>query len=332
MHTVAAAAAAAALSGSLAYLRCAALAPSGVCAPGGVELAALDLASGNSTLLARFANASSDLSLELQNLAVAPAADALFISLPDAGVTGGGGASGQLVRWSLSGGAVVSSVPAPACAFLAVDDVPAPTSALCLTDAPFYGEDGRSYLLRLDLATGAPTLLATWDGSPVPDDVVAVYDPASGVLFADLLDEAADAEYLLGWDVATGRLASQVAVPPSVVFVAALWAPPGAPGGGAEGRVLGVVNNYTSQTRVLAGVDLATGAVDAHPASTALTRFTTVYGTAAFAPAAGTVFVTALGSDNTVRIVGVNATSGALDANLPAGEVLGAFAYLGAEL
>lgn len=321
---VAAAAASSPLAGALAYVRCGSVDPSGECAPHSVEVAALDLATGNSSVVARFPNATGD-ALLLQNLAAAPAADALFVSLPDA-------SGGQLVRLSLRTGAVVSSIPAPACAFLAVDDVPSPTSALCLTDAPFYGQDGRAYLLRLHLDGGAaPTRVATWDGSPVPDDVVAVYDPHAGVLFADLLDEASQQEYLLGWNVSTGALVSQVVVPPSTAFLAAVWAPDGA-AGGEGGRVLGVVNNYTSQARVLAAVDLRTGAVAWPPVSTVLTPFLTVYGVASFDAAAtgGAVLVTAEGSGGAggLRLVGVNATSGRVELNMPAKELLGSFAFV----
>lgn len=217
------------LTGSLAFMRCGSHAPSGVCHPGAIELAAMHLGSGNTSLVLALPNATDD-TLDLQNLALVPRADALFIS-----VAGPGG--GQLLRLSLSTRQVVSTVRAPACAFLAVDDVPAPTSALCLTDAPYYGEDGRSYLLRVALDSGEATLLATWDGSPVPVDVVAVYAAGQGVLYADLADKSSDSEFLLGWDVSTGELVSQVAVQPTVSWLAAVW-------DAAAARLLGVLNNY----------------------------------------------------------------------------------------
>ena len=309
----AAAAAAAAVPGSLAFLRCGSLTPAGVCTPGSVELAAVHLAGGNSTVVLRFPHATEG-TLELQNLALAPSADALFVSIAGAG-------EGQLVRVSLSTRAVVSTLAAPACAFLAVDDTPNPTHVLCLTDAPYWGVDGRSYLLRLDLAGGAPTVLATWGGSPVPVDVFAVYDPGQGVLYAALLDEAAQEEYLLGWDVGSGALASQVTVPASVAWVAAAW-------DSTAKRVLSVVNNYTSAERVVGAVDLASGDVDV-VVSKALTPFTAVYGVAAWAPGVGSLLVTTLGRGNALRLVGVNATSGKLDLDGDASGILGSFVYVG---
>lgn len=307
------AAAAGSLPGTVAYMRCGSLTPLGVCAPGSVELAALHLATGSSSLVLALPNATGD-TLELQNLTVAPAADALFVSV--AGGVGGG----QLLRLSLRTRAVVSARVAPACAFLAVDDVRSPAHALCLTDAPYYGVDGRSYLLRVDLEGGAePAVLATWGGSPVPIDVVAAYNPRERVLYTNLLDEATDGDYLLGWDVTSGRLVSQVALPPSVAWVSAAW--------DASGRMLGVVTNYSSAERVVAAVDLASGAV-VEVLSTALTRFETAYA-AAWAPAVESLLVTVLGSGNALRLVGVNATSGQLDYDGDASGLLGSFAPVG---
>ena len=309
---------AAPLPGSLAFLRCGSLTPVGVCTPGTVELAAMHVATGAVTTVLALPNATID-SLELQNLAVVPSADALFVSLAD-------GAAGQLLRISLSTRAVVSTLEAPACGYLSVDDVSNPTHALCLTDAPYYGNDGRSYLLRLSLVGGggAPKLLATWAGSPVALGVVAAYHPTAGVLYAVLPDEATDELYLLGWNVSTGALASQVAIPDGVVWVGAAWDT-------LQGRMLGIVDNDTSLERVVGYVDLASGTV-VHVVSTALTRFTTVYsGTAVWAPGAGSLLATALGSGDTLRLVGVNATSGQLDCDVDASGLLGSFVYVGGE-
>lgn len=326
----------AALNGSVAYLRCGDVnVTTGVCAPGSVQLAALDLRSGDVSLLVAFPNASVD-TLDLQAIALAPASGVLVLSLASAaaGVSGAqrdgpaAAATGELVAYSLRKRAVVARVPAPACAFLAVDDdAPAPAlpgSVLCLTDAPWYGVDGSAYLLRVNASTGEHAELASWAGSPVPDDAVAVLDPAAGVLYAQLLDEAAGTVLTLGWNATTGEVASSVTVPPTMAYAAAVWDP-------ATRRVLGVVDDYAAGVRELAALDLATGGVapiGRQPG--ALQNFTTVYGTASAAPAAGAVLVTALAGEDSLRLVGVTTAAGTLayDAAAPA-DFVGSYVYVG---
>ena len=308
------AARASALNGSLACLTCDSGGPHGACVAASLQLTARDLATGHSSVLARFPNASLD-TLDLLATAVSPAADALFISLVAAD-----GVSGVLVRFSLSQRAVVSVVPAPACAFLSVADVPDPASVACLTDAPYYGVDGRSYVLRIHAASGAAEELAAWPGSPVPVDVVAVVDAAAGVLYAVLADEAAGAEYVLGWSLATGKLAAKVEVPATTEWLDAVFDP--------RAGVLGVVNDLSAKpaATIFGALDLARGTWKT--VSKALGAFDTVYGLAAAAPAAGAVFVSALDKAKVVSLVGLRVDDGAIVYNKPADGLCTSLAYL----
>jgi len=309
-----AAAAPAALTGSLAYLTCDAGAR-GACVAASLHLAARDLASGATSVLARFPNASLD-TLALSAMALSEAADALFISLVAAD-----GAAGELVRFSLSERKVVARVAAPPCGVLAVGDAPSPASLICLTDAPYYGVDGKSYLLRLDAASGAAARLSTWEGSPVPEDAVAVLDPrAGGVFYAVLLEEAQDAEFIVGWNATTGEKLSQVAVPETLGLLNAVWEPHSA-------RVLGVLDDYSAQARYFAALNLSAGSWA--PISTALQKYEAVYGIAAAAPALGAVFVEAAGSRaGAVDVVGVSVAEGAVLYDKPSGGLCTSLVYL----
>ena len=301
------------LSGSLACLTCDAD-PKGSCVASSLHLAARDLETGETSVLARFPNASLD-TLGNSALALASSADALFISLVAAD-----GARGELVRFSPSKRAVVSRVAAPACAFLAVADAPRPASLACLTDAPYFGVDGRSYLLSVDAESGAAAHLATWEGSPVPEDVVAALDARAGVLYAVLPDEASDEVFAVGWSAATGRKTSQVAVPDTTGFLNAVWEP-------RSERVLGALDDFSAQTRYFAALNLTAGTWA--PISSALRNFTAVYGIAAAAPALGAVFMSAFSSaTNEVDLVGVSAAEGALLYNKPEGGLCTSLVYL----
>lgn len=300
-----------ALSGSLACLTCDP-GPKGSCVASSLHLAARDLATGASSVLARFPNASLD-SLSLSATAISAQADALFISLVAAD-----GAAGELVRFSLSKRAVVSRVAAPACGFLAVVDAPSPASVVCLTDAPYFGVDGRSYLLSVDATSGAPTRLATWAGSPVPEDVVAALDQVSGTLYAVLPDEASDEVFIVGWNAATGKKASQVAVPDTTGFLNAVWEP-------SSARLLGTLDDFSAQSRYFAELNLTAGTWT--PISSALRNFTAVYGIAAAAPKLGAVFVSAF-AKSTVSLVGVSAREGTILYDKPADGLCTSLVYL----
>ena len=310
-----AAPAVAALTGSLAYLTCDAGAR-GACVAASLHLAARDLASGATSVLARFPNASLD-TLALSAMALSEAADALFISLVAAD-----GAAGELVRFSLSERKVVARVAAPPCGVLAVvDDAPSPASLICLTDAPYYGVDGRSYLLRLDATSGAAARLFTWEGSPVPEDAVAALDPrAGGVFYAVLLEEAQDAEFIVGWNATTGEKLSQVVVPETLGLLNAVWEPRSA-------RVLGVLDDFSAQARYFAALNLSAGSWA--PISTALQKYEAVYGIAAAAPALGAVFVEAAGSRaGAVDVVGVSVAEGAVLYDKPSGGLWTSLVFL----
>jgi hypothetical protein len=268
-------------------------------------------------VLARFPNASLD-SLSLSATAISAQADALFISLVAAD-----GAAGELVRFSLSERKVVARAAAPPCGVLAVvdDDARSPASLLCLTDAPYSGVDGKSYLLRLDAASGAAERLFTWEGSPVPEDAVAALDPrAGGVFFAVLLEEAQDAEFIVGWNATTGEKLSQVAVPETLGLLNAVWEPRSA-------RVLGVLDDFGAQARYFAALNLSAGSWA--PISTALQKYEAVYGIAAAAPALGAVFVEAAGSRaGAVDVVGVSVAEGAVLYDKPSGGLCTSLVYL----
>lgn len=298
-----------ALGGSLAYLTCDPSPPSGACAASSLQLASRDLTTGATSVLARFPNASLD-TLGLSASAINEAEDALFISLVAAD-----GASGELVRYSLSQHAIVARVAAPACGFLAVVDA---ASLVCLTDAPYYGVDGSSYVLRVDVGSGVATHLATWKGSPVPEDVVAVLDASKGVLYAVLLDEAADQELILGWHATTGKQTSQVLVPDAIDFLNAVW-------DSSSARVLGTLNNRTRQTRDFRVLDLAQGT--SISISHALQNYTTVYGIAAAAPALRAVFFSAYKAKG-VHLVGLEDSHGRVVYEKPADDLYTSIVYL----
>lgn len=189
---------------------------------------------------------------------------------------------------------------------------------MCLTDAPYYGVDGQSYLLDVHADTGYATQLATWQGSPVPLDVVAVLDPSQGVLYAVLADEAADAEYIIGWNASSGELLSQVSVPATSDILNAVWEPRSA-------RVLGTLDDRKLQRRDFSALDLSRGT--SKVISEALNNFTTVYSIVSAAPELGAVFMSAYKGKG-VNLVGVSAGRGAIVYDKPEGSLCTSLVYL----
>lgn len=175
------------------------------------------------------------------------------------------------------------------------------------------GDAQEGFYVRLDRTTGAASYVSTWIAGSVPDNEAVTYDRSKGVIYAQMSNDDSGASSLVGLDVATGAVVTNVSLPTSIIFYAFEY-------DRLANATYGLLSVYSGMWRTFfAKLDLAT------------TGYTQVGGDATFddyfqlnsitapAPELRTLFTTAYAnqSDPTLFLLGVDYATGAVTYTLP---------------